>query len=65
MSTRRTLLLGASALACPVFDGGGALLVGMGLAGPSERMRQNRRKFEAELREAAGRLTALVAGRAE
>ncbi len=56
-------VLGASALAAPVFDPAGAFLVGLGLAGPSERMRQNRRRFQAALREAASRLTALVAGR--
>jgi IclR family acetate operon transcriptional repressor len=55
-------VLGASALAAPVIDATGGLLVGMGLAGPSERMRHNRRKFEAALRAAAARLSALVAG---
>ena len=61
--THSERVLGASALAAPVFDPSGELLVGMGLAGPSERMRQNRRRFEAALRDAAARLTALVAGR--
>jgi DNA-binding IclR family transcriptional regulator len=53
---------GASALAAPVYGPGGAFHVGMGLAGPSDRMRAHRAAFERELRDAARRLSALLAG---
>lgn len=62
--THSERVLGASALAAPVFAPGGALKVGLGLAGPSDRMRANRVAFERALREAADRLTALLGGTA-
>jgi IclR family transcriptional regulator, acetate operon repressor len=62
--TDSELVASASALAAPVFGPGGAFLVGLGLAGPSERMRAKRSAFERALREAARDLTALAAGAA-
>lgn len=56
-------VVGASALAVPVLDPHGRLVVGITLAGPSERMRRNRSAFERQLREAAQALGHLVAGR--
>ena len=55
---------GASALAVPVPAGPGELVVGITLAGPSERVRRNRAALEQHLREAGRRLTELVSGRA-
>ena len=54
---------GASALAVPVFGPDGALIAGITLAGPSDRIRGNRRPLEERLREAGRRVTQLVAGR--
>jgi DNA-binding IclR family transcriptional regulator len=62
--TQSERVLGASALAAPVYGPGGAFKVGLGLAGPSDRMRANRVAFERALREAAGQLTALLGGAA-
>lgn len=61
--TNSERVVGASALAAPAFAADGALLVGIGLAGPSDRVRANRTKLETHLREAAQRLTHLIAGR--
>lgn len=53
---------GASALAAPVFAADGSLLVGLGIAGPSDRMRAGLPAMERALKDAARRLTAMVAG---
>jgi DNA-binding IclR family transcriptional regulator len=53
---------GASALAAPVFDSNGQFLVGLGVAGPSDRMRAGLPAMERAVKDAARRLTALVAG---
>lgn len=60
--THSERVLGASALAAPVFGGRGAFQVGLGLAGPTDRMRVQRVKCERALREAAARLTMLLGG---
>jgi DNA-binding IclR family transcriptional regulator len=57
-------VMGASALAAPVLDVSGALIFGLVLAGPSDRMRAHRRNLESRLRDAARRLSALASGRA-
>jgi DNA-binding IclR family transcriptional regulator len=56
-------VVGASALAVPVLGPEGRLLLGIVLAGPSERMRDNRAHLERHLHEARRRLTELVLGR--
>jgi DNA-binding IclR family transcriptional regulator len=53
---------GASAIASPVFGADGAFLVGLGIAGPSDRMRARLPAMERALKDAARRLTAMVAG---
>jgi DNA-binding IclR family transcriptional regulator len=53
---------GASALAAPVFDANGQFLVGLGVAGPSDRMRAGLPAMERAVKDAARRLTAMVAG---
>lgn len=60
--THSERVLGASALAAPVFGPGGAFNVGIGLAGPSDRMRAHRVVTERALREAAVRLSTLLGG---
>lgn len=60
--TNSELVIGASAVAAPVFGPHGKLLVGIGLAGPSHRIHANRPKLESHLHEAAKSLTQLVAG---
>lgn len=57
-------VVGASALAAPVLGRDGRLVVGITLAGPSERVRENRAHLEKHLHQAARRLSELVAGRA-
>jgi DNA-binding IclR family transcriptional regulator len=60
--THAERVAGASALAAPVFGADGAFLVGLGIAGPSDRMRAHRSAIERTLKDAAKRLTALAAG---
>ena len=60
--TNAERVAGASALAAPVFGADGAFLVGLGIAGPSDRMRTQRVAMERVLKDAARRLTALAAG---
>lgn len=61
--TRSERVAGASALAVPVFGADGRLLVGIVLAGPSERMRDNGAILERHLHAGRLRLTELVVGR--
>lgn len=61
--TNSERVVGASAMAVPVFDAEGRLIVGITLAGPSERVRHNRPQLERHLHEARRRLTELVVGR--
>jgi DNA-binding IclR family transcriptional regulator len=56
-------VVGASAMAVPVFGSEGRLLLGIVLAGPSERIRDNRVHLERHLHDARRRLTELVIGR--
>jgi DNA-binding IclR family transcriptional regulator len=60
--THAERVAGASALAAPVFGADGAFLVGLGVAGPSDRIRAQRPAMERALKDAARRLTALAAG---
>lgn len=62
--TNSERVLGASALAAPVLGSDGRLVVGLALAGPSERVRDNLAHLEKHLHAAARRLSELVAGRA-
>lgn len=62
--TNSERVAGASAVAVPIFGAAGDLVAGITLAGPSERMEEQRPHIEACLREAGLRATALVAGRA-
>ena len=55
-------IAGASAVAVPVLDDAGRLIVALALAGPSERMRNGRVALEKELRKTAQSLTELVSG---
>ena len=57
-------VVGASALAAPVLGPDRRLVVGIALAGPSERVRDNREHLEKHLQEAARRLGELLVGRA-
>lgn len=61
--TNSERIAGASALAAPVLDAAGRLVVGITLAGPSERVRENLPRLERHLREAARSLGELIAGR--
>jgi DNA-binding IclR family transcriptional regulator len=61
--TNSERVIGASALAVPVMAADGRLVVGITLAGPSERVRDNLKHLEKHLHEAARRLSELVAGR--
>jgi len=56
-------VVGASAMAAPVFGARGEFVAGIVLAGPSERMRSRWGHHEAKVRTAAERLSLLVAGR--
>jgi DNA-binding IclR family transcriptional regulator len=60
--THSERVAGASALAAPVFGPDGAFLVGLGIAGPTDRMRAQRAAMERVLKDAAHRLTALLSG---
>jgi IclR family acetate operon transcriptional repressor len=62
--TNSERVVGASALAAPVFGADGKLIVGITLAGPSERVRDNCALLEKHLHHAARRLSQLIAGRA-
>ena len=55
---------GASAVAVPVLGPDGALVAGITLAGPSERIEAQRALIEESLRSAGRRAAALIAGRA-
>jgi DNA-binding IclR family transcriptional regulator len=62
--TNSERVVGASALAAPVLGPDGTLVLGIALAGPSERVRGNRAHLEKHLHEAARRLSEMVVGRA-
>lgn len=62
-STNSERIAGASAIAAPVLDAHGQLVVGICLAGPTERVRARHAGLEGAVRESARRLTALLAGR--
>jgi DNA-binding IclR family transcriptional regulator len=53
---------GASALAAPIFGGGGEVVAALLIAGPSERMRANLRRNEQLLRVAADECSRLAGG---
>lgn len=61
--TESERVAGASAIAAPVLDREGRLVVGVCLAGPSDRIRTHRRELEKRVRATAQALAALVAGR--
>lgn len=62
--TRSERVAGASAVAVPVFGPDGALVAGITLAGPSDRIEAQHERIEASLRDAGRRAAALIAGRA-
>lgn len=59
-STRDEKLVGASAVAAPVFGPDGRLLAALVVAGPSERMRASRRATAETVKDAAARLSLLL-----
>ncbi len=59
--TRDERVVGASALAAPVMGRDGRLLIGLGIAGPSERMRAHREQHASTLLREAQSLSRLIA----
>ena len=60
--TRDERVVGASALAAPIFDANDKIVAGLVLAGPSERMRANRARHIALIKKEAKQLSQFIGG---